>query len=323
MKQLTKDILISLFLGMVLPWMVLQYAVSVWNQRAVQDGKSVQVETRNQIVSIPVRIRDAQGVTREADMDDYLIGVVLAEMPASFETEALKAQAVVARTYARKAWITGGKHKDGSVCSASSCCQAWISEQEYLRQGGTAENVEKIRCAVLSTSGQVLTYDGDLIEATYFSCSGGSTEDAAAVWGTDFPYLQSVDSPGEEGAACYRDTVEFTPEELAEKLGINLTGTPAGWISSVTYTEGGGVDTISIGGKYFTGTEVRSLLGLRSAAFSVETGETAVIVTTRGYGHRVGMSQYGADAMAALGSTYEEILAHYYQGTELMQLKDG
>lgn len=318
MKELTKDILISLLTGLLLPGMMLNFAAAVWN-RALQSQEAEPVKEIH-LVSLPVKIRSSDGTVTEEDMDTYLTGVVLGEMPAYFEPEALKAQSVVARTYARKAYETGGKHGDGSICTEPSCCQAWISEADFLQKGGSPEDAEIIRSAVMATSGQVLTYGGQLIEATYFSCSGGSTEDAAAVWGTDFPYLQAVQSPGEENAAHYRDTVVFTPDEIEEKLEIVLTGDPQTWTGPVSYTEGGGVDTIAIGGTYFTGVEIRQKLGLRSTAFSVSAAENAVSITTKGYGHRVGMSQYGADAMAVAGSSYEEILAHYYQGTELITL---
>ena len=172
------------------------------------------------------------------------------------------------------------------------------------------------------TENLVLSYQGELIEATYFSCSGGSTEDAVAVWGTDVPYLQAVASPGEENAAHYSDTVTFKAEEFASLLGLDLTGAPKSWIGPVSYTEGGGVDTMEIGGVRFKGTTLRSALGLRSTAFSVSCTNDAVTITTRGFGHRVGMSQYGADAMAVNGSTFEEILSYYYQGTELTQWID-
>ena len=205
----------------------------------------------------------------------------------------------------------------------SACCQAFITEEDYLQRGGSPEHVEKIRNAVRETSGQVLTYEDGLIEATYFSCSGGSTEDAVAVWGSDFPYLQAVESPGEEQAAYYQDTAEFTPRQLEEKLGVLLSGSPTAWISAISYTNGGGVDSIAIGGVYFSGTEIRQKLNLRSTAFSVETRRDGVTFTTKGFGHRVGMSQYGADAMAAAGSDYTQILAHYYQGTELKHIGEN
>ena len=311
MKQLTKDILVSAFLGFALPGMFLCYGAKV--RRSIPHP----VETTAP-VSVPVRILDLEGNVSEGEMEHYLVGVLLREMPAFFEEEALKAQAVVARTYARKAWETGGKHDDGSVCTDPSCCQGYCTEEEYYLQGGREENVEKIRSAVCATAGQVLTYEGKLIEATYFSCSGGRTEDAAAVWGTDFPYLRAVDSPGEEEAAYYRSEMTVPKSEIEEKLGITLDREV---IDEIIYTEGGGVDTVCIGGEYFTGVEVRSLLGLRSTAFSLQEAGDNIVITTKGFGHRVGMSQYGADAMAVAGSTYEEILAHYYPGTELLMME--
>ena len=310
MKQLTKDILVSAFLGFALPGMFLCYGAKV--RRSIQKPAETTVP-----VSMPVRIRDLEGNVTEGEMEPYLVGVLLREMPAFFEEEALKAQAVVARTYARKAWETGGKHGDGSVCTEPACCQGYCGEEEYYLQGGREEGVEKIRSAVCATAGQVLTYEEKLIEATYFSCSGGRTEDAVAVWGKDFPYLRSVDSPGEEEAAYYRSEVTVPKSEIEQKLGVSLE---KGVMDEVVYTEGGGVDTACIGGKYFTGVEVRSLLGLRSTAFSLREEGDNIVITTKGFGHRVGMSQYGADAMAVGGSTYEEILAHYYPGTKLTQL---
>ena len=317
MKQWGKDLAFAVAVGMLLPGLLMQGAVMIWN-RAVETEREKTVQQT--VTPLPVRVRDTAGAVREGDMDEYLVGVVLAEMPASFEEEALKAQAVVARTYARKVWETGGKHGDGSVCASPACCQGWRSGADYLSQGGREEDVRKIRQAVRSTAGQVLTYGGELIEATYFSCSGGRTEDAVAVWGTEFPYLQAVDSPGEEGASCYTDRVTFSVEEVARRLGISLTGSPVNWVGDVAYTDGGGVDTIVLGGKYFTGTEVRTLLELRSTVFSITVQPDSITVDTWGYGHRVGMSQYGADAMAVSGHTYEEILAHYYQGAELTEL---
>lgn len=323
MKQMGRDILISLLMGLVLPGMMLNFAVALWNRETEQTPAVVHAPQEEAVtVALTVKVRTDDGRIEEWDMDTYLVGVVLAEMPAQFESEALKAQSVAARTYARKAGITGGKHGDGSVCTQPSCCQAYRSEGAYLDGGGTMENVEKVRSAVLSTSGQVMTYDGQLIEATYFSCSGGSTEDAAAVWGSDFPYLQAVESPGEENAAYFRDAVIFSKRELEKKLNVSLTGKAESWTGPVTYTDGGGVSSIAIGGTFFAGTEIRTLLGLRSAAFETVPRENALEFITKGYGHRVGMSQYGADAMAVAGSSYEQILTHYYQGAELTRLSE-
>ncbi len=325
MRPLWKDVVIALCMGLLLPWVLLNFAFLLLTPQQEQPAlpetteAAMQTEAREP-VSLPMRLRYSDGTTAEMDLDTYLVGVVLAEMPASFEQEALKAQSVVARTYTQKAYTTGGKHGDGSVCTQSSCCQAYISEQDYLAKGGTQESVDKIRAAVTATSGYVLTYEGALIEATYFSCSGGATEDAAAVWGTAYPYLRSVASPGEEDAAHYTDSVCFTAKEFQDALGVSLTGTPASWLGAVTHTAGGGVDTMVIGGQAYQGTELRFRLGLRSTAFEMTASGDTITVTTKGFGHRVGMSQYGADAMAVTGSSYQEILAYYYQGTALTWL---
>ncbi len=256
------------------------------------------------------------GNYQQMTLRDYLVGVVLAEMPADFEPEALKAQAVVARTYTRKR-MEGSKHGEAAVCMDPGCCQGWRSGEDYLEAGGREKSLDKVRSAVIDTDGLVLRWEGKLIDATYFSCSGGTTEDAVAVWGQDVPYLQSVESPGEEDAPRFTDSVSFSPAELAGKLGLSADGDPSGWFGAVTRTEGGGVDTLVIRGKTFTGTQLRSRLGLRSTAFEVTADRKAITFTTRGFGHRVGMSQYGAQAMAEAGSTYAEILSHYYTGTEL------
>ena len=318
MRPLWKDILISVWMGMVVPWMILNFAASLLPEETPQPSLETepQVQETTAEVPLPMLLRQEDGTTVEMDMDAYLVRVVLAEMPADFEPEALKAQAVVARTYTLKAYTTGGKHGDGSICTDPGCCQAYITEEDYLAKGGTEESVAKIRAAVEETSGYVLIYEGALIEATYFSCSGGTTEDAAAVWGTEYPYLQSVESPGEEDAAHYMDTVTYSAQRLAALLGIS---SPT--VGEVTYTDGGGVDTMELGGVVFPGTKLRQLLGLRSTAFILTAEGDTIIITTRGYGHRVGMSQYGADAMAVNGSGYAEILAHYYQGTELVRLE--
>ena len=264
-----------------------------------------------------VAVLMSDGNTVIMDMNEYLTAVVLGEMPADFEFEALKAQAVVARTYALKCIASGSKHANKTVCTNAACCQAYQPIEVYLESGGKQSAVEKVRAAVNDTTGHVLTYNGALIEATYFSCSGGRTEDALAVWGTDVPYLKAVDSPGEENAKWFTDRVRFSAAEFASRLQLVLTGSPSGWFGSVTRTSGGGVDTMEIGGVIFKGTELRQRLGLRSTAFSVTVVGELIYVSTKGYGHRVGMSQYGADAMALNGYGYTQILEHYYPGTVL------
>lgn len=327
MKPIFTEVMFALFMGLVVPGIVLGAAVAIKGQSTVQENEPVQTEQTEQTVpetaAISIFFRGNDGTVTEMDMDAYLVGVVCAEMPASFEPEALKAQAVVARTYALKAKTTGGKHGDGSVCGDYACCQAYISEPDFLGEGERDADLQKISNAVYATSGYVLTYEGTLIEATYFSCSGGTTEDAAAVWGSDYPYLRATESPGEESAAYYTDTVYISKEALASSLGITLGDDPKNWFGLTTYTAGGGVNTMVIDGKEFKGTYLRMTLGLRSTAFSVTPDDRGVTFTTRGFGHRVGMSQYGADAMAASGSGYGEILAHYYSGTTLTKWQEN
>ena len=317
MRTLWKEIGTAFFMGCILPGLLLNLSALLLKGNARQIA---QVET-----TAPTQAPEREIFLRldgeKIELEDYLIGVVLGEMPADFELDALKAQAVAARTYTAKAMISG-KHGDGSLCGNSNCCQAYIAPEEYLNAGGTEENLEKVRSAILDTAGLVLTYDGGLIEATYFSCSGGSTEDAVAVWGTDYPYLRAVPSPGEEGAAHYQDSITFDAETFQEKLGAELNGDPGSWVGEETFTDGGGVATLSIGGETYTGTVLRKLLSLPSTAFAITTLGNTIIVRTRGYGHRVGMSQYGADAMAVGGNTFEEILQHYYPGTCLERLSD-
>lgn len=321
LKKFWKEVALALWLGFVLPASLLGLAVKLEGRLEEKTqtlpSATVQQTTETNTGSDRVEVNVLMdGTPISMELKDYLVGVVLGEMPVDFETEALKAQAVVARTFTLKTQ-SSGKHDDGAVCTDSACCQAYLAPQTYLEKGGTQDGVNRVNAAVSATAGLVLTYQGELIEATYFSCSGGSTEDAVAVWGTDVPYLRATDSPGEENAAHYTDTVNFTREALSSALGVSLDDEPENWLGAVTYTAGGGVNTMVIGGKEFQGTQLRQLLQLRSTAFAMTAVDGGIAITTKGYGHRVGMSQYGADAMAVGGSGFEEILSHYYQGTAL------
>ena len=313
--------MIALFMGLILPgivfWgadklMMIHRLPAADETTAVQESEEA-TTPEEPTTMIPVLRTD--GTQEMISLENYLVSVLLGEMPMDFDIEALKAQAVVARTYTLRRNRVAPKHENGAICTQSVCCQAYCNTQDYLSNGGTEESVKKAISAVDATRGQVITYHGDLIEATYFSCSGGRTEDALAVWGTDIPYLQAVDSPGEENAAHYTDSVSFTETEFMQRLGLRLTGSPTDWFGTVTYTDGGGVDSMVIGGVTFQGTELRQKLGIRSTAFAVTPLGKTIHITTKGFGHRVGMSQYGAEAMAVNGSSYQKILAHYYPGT--------
>ena len=313
----------KLCLGILLPILLLCVTVLLAQQEGMPPSATKTPATLPPPTGPSARqtITVVQGETRrEMELEDYLVGVVLAEMPAGFEPEALRAQAVAARTYAVKSCADGTRHGKNSICTDSTCCQGYTSPEAYAASGGSSANISKVRQAVQDTAGLVLTYEGQLIMATFFSCSGGKTEDAVAVWGNDVPYLQSVESRGEEEAmAAFSDTQTFTPEQIQAALGVSIKGAVDSWFGPVTYTDGDGVDTMVIGGGLYRGTTLRKLLNLRSTAFRVTVSGGLVTVQTWGYGHRVGMSQYGANAMAKAGSDFRQILQHYYQGVEIVQ----
>lgn len=175
---------------------------------------------------------------------------------------------------------------------------------------------------VRQTAGEVLTYDGQLIDAVYFSCSGGATEAAVAVWGTDVPYLQAVESPGEEAAPRFSSRAVFSPEEFSQRLmqenpDVQLNGSPDTWLGETTRSAGGGAATCSIGGVSFSGTQLRRMFGLNSTRLTLSYQDGDFVFDVTGFGHRVGMSQYGAQTMARLGFSYQTILQYYYQGAEV------
>lgn len=264
------------------------------------------------------------GAEEQTALDTYLTQVVLSELPASFAPEAMKAQAVAARTFALRQ-CAGGKH-GGAVCADSACCQACRSMDEL--RASLADSFDSAwqlaHEAVTATQNEVLTYDGALIDAVYFSCSGGSTEAAAAVWGAEVPYLQSVESPGEQDAARYHSVVTFTPAELAARLQTlapeaDCTAAPECWAGPCTYTAGGGVDTLVLCGTPISGTQARRLFSLNSTRFTLSYTQGLFRFDVLGYGHRVGMSQYGAQAIAQLGFGYKTILRYYYRGASISQ----
>ena len=269
-----------------------------------------------------LRVLDGDTVL-EMDLGEYLLGVVRAEMPASFHPEALKAQAVAARTYTLYKLQTGGNHGDAAdICTNPTCCQAYIGEERARANWGENAGAyeKKIEEAVAGTDGQVILYGGVPILAVFHSSSAGLTRAAGEVWLNDLPYLQAVSSPeAAEGIPNYYSRVEFSPEELRQKLlasfpAADLTGDPAGWLKDPRTDSAGSVSTLSVGGATVKGSALRAALGLRSACFTWELQEDRLVFFVTGYGHGVGMSQYGANAMAEEGAEYREILTHYYTG---------
>ena len=265
-------------------------------------------------------------------IDQYLYGVVSAEMPVSYELEALKAQAIVARTYTiYQIMHSGGKHESADICDDFACCQAWISKEDRMNRWDENEkesNWEKIVEAVDSTQGKIITYAGSPIDAFFHSNSGGTTETVSNVWGgSDFPYLQSVQTSGEEGYTGYSSEVELTKDELLKKLKEKHPETEINFedvnsIRILEYTESNRVKTIQFGNIQIAGTEARKIFGLKSTNFSVETKDGKIKFVVTGYGHGVGMSQTGADSMAKQGNGFEEIIKHFYTGVEIVDIND-
>lgn len=272
-----------------------------------------------------LRVLQADGAVEEMALSDYLWRVVAAEMPASFQPQALRAQAVCARTYSLWKMAAGSHGEDGAdLCTDSSCCQAYLSPEQAAEKWGeqAASYGDKISGAVADTDGQVLTYDGAPIQAVFFSSSTASTEDAAQVWGNSLPYLVPVSSPEGEEVPNYHSTVTLTLEQVRQRVeehypDADLSGDPSSWITGVEYNASGRVSSLTVGGVDMSGGAARSLFGLRSACFQVEQGEEGVTFSVTGYGHGVGMSQYGANAMAAQGSDWRDIVTHYYTGVQV------
>lgn len=266
----------------------------------------------------------------EVTLDDYLLNVVSAEMPASYELEALKAQAIVARTYTIYQTInSGSKHEGANVCDSHLCCQAWISKEDRFskwEEGKKEEYWKKIEKAVNDTKGKIITYENKPINAFFHASSGGITEVPLNVWGgSGYPYLQVVQTSGEETYTQYASEVILTKEDFINKIkekhsDFEIDFGEENEISILEYTESGRVKTIKIGNLNLSGVEVRSILGLKSANFTFSIDEINIKFSVIGYGHGVGMSQTGADSLAKQGKTCEEIIKHFYIGVEVVDM---
>ena len=272
---------------------------------------------------VTLTIQDGD-TTEQMTLERYLTGVVRGEMPASFEMEALRAQAAAERSYVYYQLAAGRKdaHPDADFCTDHTCCSAYLSETAAREKwgGDFAPWNTRVEQAVSDTDGQVVLYNGRPILAVFHSSSAGRTAAAGDVWSGDLPYLVSVDSPeGEETVPNYYSTVTFTAAEAKEKLlaaypELKLSGTPDRWFGAAAENGSGRVETVSVGGTDIEGTELRRIFGLRSACFTVAADSKSVTFRVTGYGHGVGMSQYGANQLAREGKTWQEILEWYYTG---------
>ena len=281
-------------------------------------------------------------------LEEYIVSVVIAEMPASFEIEAIKAQAVAARTYTYKRLISGNydeKHKGAAICTDSSHCQAWTALEKVIDSTPDANGnnaikaaakIEKVRKAVTETAGLIACYNEEPIEALYHSCSGGMTEYAEKVWdGKGYPYLKPVKSSGEEIAANkYKTAVNVSPDDFLKKLEKAKSDFSSGAndlknkgiddifqsIKNITRSDSGRVLTLKIGGVEFTGRDMRKIFGLNSTNITFSVKDNKIVLTTLGYGHGVGLSQYGANARAKEGMKFKEILKFYYTGIDIKKI---
>jgi stage II sporulation protein D len=274
----------------------------------------------------------ATGNIIEVSAEEYIIGAVCAEMPASFGTEALKAQAVAAHTYAERRRLSELENPTADLCGAdfsndTSKYQGYYTEEQAKQFFGDSfeESYTKISEAVREVGNYILTYEDEPIISAFHSMSSGKTESAENVWGTAVSYLVSVDSSYDTSAPKYEEEVTYSKDVLRNKLETSFNGIVLGdditsWITILTVSDSGTVLTAMAGNLKVTGSQLREALLLRSANFSIEfTGDSAVI-TTKGYGHGVGMSQYGANAMALEGKTWREILEHYYSGCTITEI---
>ncbi len=319
MKETILQIVAAILLGLMIPGAIIRMTAAVPDSASPEDTTQPSVEQETGQTGIWVLTNE--GNTQWMALQEYLTGVILAEMPTTYEHNALCAQAVVARTYALKRQ-QGERHPMGAVCTDPGCCQAYIEVSQYLDGHGYEEDVRIARAAVDDTADFVVTYANELIEATYYHCSGGRTEEAIVVWGVDYPYLQVVESPGEEGMDGYAESVWYSADDLEEMLDRELPGDAKNWLGWTTYTVGGGVEHMLFAGIQYTGVELRRMLKLNSTVFTMTVEGDGLRIDTLGKGHRVGMSQTGAQVMALNGNTWEQIIAHYYPGTRIDKMED-
>ena len=258
-----------------------------------------------------VNVKKKDGNILKIELEEYVIGVVGAEMPALFNIEALKSQAIIARTYAIKNTLKGNILKD------NESNQTYKTNNELKDMWGSNYNsyYNKIKRAVNETEGMGLTYNGSYIEAVYHSTSNGITESSVNVWGNYYPYLVSVDSKYDSLNVSFEVKKEIPYQELSNKLGIDINKETIVELNG--RTSGNRIESIKIDDHVYKGIDFRNIMGLRSADFDIEKTDNGIMFTTRGYGHGVGLSQYGANGMAKNGYNYEQILKHYYPGVNL------
>ena len=297
-------------------------------EEKVKDDASGELEISDG-TGVTVKVFDGDDVL-EMELETYITGVVAGEMPVSFEEEALKAQAVAARTYTLyRMWKEPAAEHEGDVCTDAACCKAFADEEALRAKWGEDfdKNMAKIRLSVWETEGIYMVYENEPVLAVFHSSSSGATENSGNVWNRNVPYLVSVASPeGEENVANYISTEEISYEAFEEIFtkeypDARFSADKEGWITDIVYSESGRINTLCVGGVKIRGTQLRKIFGLRSTSVEIKFTETGLFFTVTGYGHGVGMSQYGANTMAQNGSGWREILCWYYSGIEFSTLE--
>jgi stage II sporulation protein D len=294
------------------------------NANEKDKGKSETPQLQEEAFEVAV-YRTETGAIETIPLEKYVIGVVASEMPAEFEVEALKAQAVAVRTYILKQLLypTSIQMPTGADITDSKYHQVYRNFDQYQTMWGADYNwkMNKITTAVFETEGQILIYDGEPITASFFSTSNGYTVNAEDYWKNEIPYLKSVESKWDVMSPKYEVKQSIPVSTFEQKLNVSLDGTSAEVGNVLEKTSGNRIGKINIAGKIYTGREVREILGLYSTDFTMRKQLDKVYVTTKGYGHGVGMSQYGANGMALEGYTYEDILKYYYKGVQITSVE--
>ncbi len=328
MKKVVGYAILMLIIVVVIP-MIIVHNIDI----VTAPEKSI---TEKDSITINVYITE-QKKTVKMKLDEYLLGVVAAEMPASYEMEALRAQAIAARTYAlgraTKLYVsnTDNTHNGADVCTNPGHCQAWISKNTAMKRWGLLSSIgnwKKICNAVSETSGQVLEYKDVLINPLFHSNSGGHTENVEDVWNeAQVPYLRGVESFGEDTSKEYKNEVILEQKDMVnalEKYNPKIEFKHTNIMSDIEikkYSQGGRVIDMQIGNIIMKGTEFRKIFQLKSTNMKiVEQPDGKISITTLGYGHGVGMSQCGANYLAQKGYSYEDILMYYYKDVEIKQI---
>ena len=291
------------------------FIFNIEEKEEIIEPESTPVFEEKQIKNIPIRVKQvSKNKIIQIDLEDYVRGVIAGEMPITFKIEALKAQAVAARTYALKRI---NKNKNYDVVD-TVMNQVYLDDDTLKNKWGSMYDsyMNKIRTVVEATKGEYVDYKGNYADTLFFSTSVGNTENSEEIFGTKVEYLQSVSSEWDaEVSPVYQEKNTFTRNTFCNKLGLNDCSKIYVTINNETST--GRVKSVTINNKIFTGEQVAYKLGVRSNYFSIYIENNNVVVVTKGFGHGVGMSQYGAEGMASNGYTYKEILEHYYQGTTI------